>query len=190
MATGDYHHTALAVARGVGMIPPQGQVIIIHKASETHGLRLANSQSGRSGQDFLSGMKQLTPFLAPAGLLQRPAHAVSFAVEPQIEAESSESARQGLVFQTDNGSPAEDDALQALTLMAQVHFTSHKFWKMRLHLVFMRRIHSGMCDAILLGNFLAVEHTHSEQVPFRSQCNVLRGSAMNMVPLMLCLPSS
>ena len=35
MATGDYHHTGLAVARATGMIPPEGQVVILHKASET-----------------------------------------------------------------------------------------------------------------------------------------------------------
>lgn len=34
MATGDYHHTALAVARGVGMIPAQGKVIIVQKQVE------------------------------------------------------------------------------------------------------------------------------------------------------------
>lgn len=35
MATGDYHHTALAVARGVGMLSPQAQVIIIQAEKET-----------------------------------------------------------------------------------------------------------------------------------------------------------
>lgn len=35
MATGDYHHTALAVARGVGMVPPHSQVIIIQAGQET-----------------------------------------------------------------------------------------------------------------------------------------------------------
>ena len=35
MATGDYHHTALAVARGVGMLSPKAQVIIIQAEKET-----------------------------------------------------------------------------------------------------------------------------------------------------------
>lgn len=35
MATGDYHYTALAVARGVGMVPPHSQVIIIQTGPET-----------------------------------------------------------------------------------------------------------------------------------------------------------
>ena len=34
MVTGDYHYTAIAVARGTGMIPPGGQLVIIQSASE------------------------------------------------------------------------------------------------------------------------------------------------------------
>ena len=34
MITGDYQHTAIAVARGVGMIPQEGQVIIVQAKSE------------------------------------------------------------------------------------------------------------------------------------------------------------
>ena len=110
MATGDYHHTALAVAQGVGMIAPEGQVVIIQKASEA--------------QD-LAGVQSLETPVAPAGPLQRSASAVSVAPEPQVQAESLDSAHQGLVFQTDGGSIAEDDALQALSLLAQVYFKSH-----------------------------------------------------------------
>ena len=127
MATGDYHHTALAVARGVGMIPPQGHVIIVYAASETQDLGLADSKSRRSKQDLLSDMRPLNTSLVPAGPLQQTAHAVSFADEPQLQAESQECAHQGLVFQTDNGSPAADSAPQALTIIAQVYFKSHKF---------------------------------------------------------------
>ena len=29
MVTGDYHHTAIAIARGVSMIPERGRVVII-----------------------------------------------------------------------------------------------------------------------------------------------------------------
>ncbi len=34
MVTGDYHHTAIAVARGVGMLPQGGQLVIIQAKSE------------------------------------------------------------------------------------------------------------------------------------------------------------
>lgn len=34
MVTGDYHHTAIAVARGVGMLSPEGQLLIIQSKSE------------------------------------------------------------------------------------------------------------------------------------------------------------
>ena len=40
MATGDYHSTALAVARDVGMIAPGGQVFIIQKGTEAKPARL------------------------------------------------------------------------------------------------------------------------------------------------------
>ncbi len=34
MVTGDYHHTAISVARGVGMVPQGGQLVIIQAKSE------------------------------------------------------------------------------------------------------------------------------------------------------------
>ena len=34
MITGDYHHTAIAVARAVGMVQPQGQVVVIDTISQ------------------------------------------------------------------------------------------------------------------------------------------------------------
>ncbi len=37
MVTGDYHHTAIAVARGVGMIPPHEHVVIIQTLAEHAG---------------------------------------------------------------------------------------------------------------------------------------------------------
>ena len=40
MVTGDYQNTAIAVARGVGMIPQGGQVVIIQAKTEKQ-VRLA-----------------------------------------------------------------------------------------------------------------------------------------------------
>ncbi len=34
MITGDYHHTAISVAKGAGMIPPAGKLVIIQAAAE------------------------------------------------------------------------------------------------------------------------------------------------------------
>ena len=34
MVTGDYHHTAIAVAKGAGMIRPHSKLVIIQAASE------------------------------------------------------------------------------------------------------------------------------------------------------------
>ena len=112
---------------------PQGQVIIIHTASEAQDLRVADSGNRQSKQDLVGGMHTLETSVIPAGPLQRTAPAVSFAPEPQVQSESSDSAHQGLVFQTENGSTVEDDALQALSLIAQVYFKSLKYSRMCLH---------------------------------------------------------
>ena len=34
MVTGNYHHTAIAVARGLGIVPQGGQLVIIQAKSE------------------------------------------------------------------------------------------------------------------------------------------------------------
>ena len=39
MVTGDYHLTAVAVARGVGMVKPDTQVVIIQSKAEMHALQ-------------------------------------------------------------------------------------------------------------------------------------------------------
>ena len=45
MVTGDYQHTAIAVARGTGMLPPDGQLVIIQARSELHS---TSDSPGRS----------------------------------------------------------------------------------------------------------------------------------------------
>ena len=103
MATGDYHHTALAVAWGVGMVPPGGQVIIIQNAAEVRVAHLHHKHSV---------LKSAAS--TPRG---RPARQISFA--PDM-VETRESEYQGLVFRVDNGNAVQDDALEALTAIAQV----------------------------------------------------------------------
>lgn len=70
MATGDYHTTALSVARGVGMVPPQGQLIVIQKeqdakpAYQSSGLKATDKDSSQSAQQI---------FKAPSVAAQPPA---------------------------------------------------------------------------------------------------------------------
>ena len=45
MATGDYHHTAISVAQGVGMLAPHSQVIIIQTEKETMPSNLPHAAS-------------------------------------------------------------------------------------------------------------------------------------------------
>lgn len=106
MATGDYHHTALAAARGVGMVPPQGQVVIIQAKSEMkRELTRRPSAIKRDEHDALSHA---------AGHAMR---SVAFA-DPL--AASGNSEHQGLVFHVENGNAQQDDASQALAAIAQV----------------------------------------------------------------------
>lgn len=100
MATGDYHHTALAVARGTGMIPPQGQVVIIQKQFETNRAMAAS-----------------TPSALRAGAPRRAPKAVAF---PHDLCQTSDRAHQGLLFELDSGASTQADALQLLTAVAQV----------------------------------------------------------------------
>ena len=106
MATGDYHFTAIAVARGVGMVPPQAQVIIIQTSSD---IRAAGSSS-------------TAPALAPDTLEHdRPggSQMVRLLSAADQLCTSISSERLGLTFRVDNGE-ADLDAMQALTAIAQV----------------------------------------------------------------------
>ena len=107
MASGDFHGTALAVARGVGMIPQHGRVIIIQKETET---RSPGADKG------CSAMKSDRHTLESHHTRQF-SRTVSFAEE---EPHNGNCQYKGLVFHQDNGIAAEDNALQALTAIAQV----------------------------------------------------------------------
>lgn len=109
MATGDYHLTALAVARGVGMVPSQKQVIIIQTEAETRPAAIASKASALKAAQ--------SPKSPQTGKAARLSRAVSFA-EDLVR--SKEREHQGLVFHVDNASVAQDDALQALAAIAQV----------------------------------------------------------------------
>ena len=59
MCTGDFHGTALAVARGVGMIPPQGRVIIIQKEVETRPASARATTSFEAEDKILQSQQDL-----------------------------------------------------------------------------------------------------------------------------------
>ena len=52
MVTGDYHHTAIAVARGVGMLPPGGELIIIQAKSELQSTAQSLDQPFLASRSF------------------------------------------------------------------------------------------------------------------------------------------
>lgn len=102
MATGDYHHTALAVARAVGMVSAQGQVVIIQKDTKMPSFRAKPS------------------VLKAEGAADRVSHRVLHARSLTPSSSSNSSNFQGLLFHMDTGSPTQHDALELLTAAAEV----------------------------------------------------------------------
>ena len=85
MVTGDYHHTAIAVAKGVGMVPPESRVLLIQTHAE------------RSGALF----KAKKPILRDAPSTPRPrqksmTRAVSFAIDTQLSDSTLQDAADGV----------------------------------------------------------------------------------------------
>lgn len=106
MVTGDYHHTAIAVARGSGMIPGDSRIVIIQCQVEF-------KPASRSPA-IPSALKAPKP---PSLTSVTPRRAVSF----HISKGEQEGGCTGLRFLLDNGDAFEDgDGLRALTSIAQV----------------------------------------------------------------------
>ncbi|DBA96365.1 TPA: hypothetical protein ACH3X3_002538 [Trebouxia sp. C0006] len=107
MVTGDYHHTAIAVARGAGMIPGDSRVVIIQSQTEIR-------PSCRHPACMHSALKCSK---SAANNPLTPKRAVSFHIS---KANEQERTCEGLKFLLDNGDAFEDgDALSALTSIAQ-----------------------------------------------------------------------
>ncbi len=114
MVTGDYHQTAIAVARGAGMIPGDSRVVIIQSQTEIR-------PSCRHPGCMHSALKCNK---SAANTLLTPKRAVSFHIS---KANEQERTCEGLKFLLDNGDAFEDgDALSALTSIAQVMLLYNK----------------------------------------------------------------
>ena len=106
MVTGDYHHTAIAVARGVSMIPTTAQVVIVQSQAEFQ-------MPTRNPGAITSVLKSPRP----KSQLSQKLRSVSF----HVSAAETSRACVGLKFFLDNGDVFEDgDMLRALTSIAQV----------------------------------------------------------------------
>lgn len=99
MITGDYQHTAIAVARGVGMIAMDSQVVIMEAESERAGSASASAP-----------VAQYTPPLPkPGSALQHPGQ------------KTVSNSCQHLMFTLDRGGVCEEvDPHTAITSIAQV----------------------------------------------------------------------
>ena len=135
MATGDYHHTALAVARGVGMIPPKGQVVIIQKDAKPSVALAANQLATDKAASKIAAGTDLKQQAAAKEALKSQTQAVlkriattvaaNKAPKPQMHIgirgnPTAVAAHQGLTFRLENSTVDQDDALQLLTAIAQV----------------------------------------------------------------------
>ncbi len=144
MVTGDYHHTAIAVARGVGMVPQGGQLVIIQAKSEEQvlprmpsrvppalGAATPPAKPYQPGSTSSSGSPQraASPLLVSPSEQAKPApegqQVLSF--EGQAR-ERQQSVCDGLTFMVNSGNDFEDwDPHHALTNIAQARFCAHAF---------------------------------------------------------------
>ena len=130
MVTGDYHHTAIAVARGVGMVPPGGQVIIIQAKPEEQAM-------SRTASILPSALKSAHSVATTPRPLRRGVSFAQEALTPSLPDKAEDSAKgqkrqndggpraqrsaEGLTFMLDSGvrQPEDLEPLLALTTIAQ-----------------------------------------------------------------------
>ena len=99
MITGDYQHTAIAVARGVGMIAVDSQVIVME----------AKSERARSASASVPAAQYTAPIPKPGSALQAPG------------GKTGSSSCQHLMFTLDRGGVCEEmNPHTAITTIAQV----------------------------------------------------------------------
>lgn len=146
MVTGDYHHTAIAVARGAGMIPKGNPMLIIQAKSESDSLLAKQGQSPAVEAlppqyiSTKSGSVSLTDwpdFEKVTRGLPASATTPALVLEPPVAASQLEVVNQGvtkawgqedvcLTFTLDSqGHSVNLDPVQALTSIAQVSSSSH-----------------------------------------------------------------
>ena len=146
MVTGDYHHTAIAVARGAGMIPKGNPMLIIQAKSESDSLLATQSQSeaveallpqGSSTTSGSVGLKTWPDCTKVTRDLPTSATMSALVPEPAVDALRLEVVNQGvtktcgqedvcLTFTLDSqGHSVKLDPVQALTSIARVSSSSH-----------------------------------------------------------------
>ena len=130
MITGDYHHTAIAVARDVGMVSPSAEMIIIDIARQNH-----NRQNPTfHGQGSIGDGGQSQAGLVPEALEQEGGHTLevqlsmaqsilghhpSWGMDAEQEEESSEQ-KLGSKSAPADGAGREEPAGQDATTLAEV----------------------------------------------------------------------
>ena len=72
MVTGDYHHTAIAVARDVGMLQPDSPIIVIDAVRETHNRTQARHSIASAAQSDLPPQPSLQLLQQPSADVASP----------------------------------------------------------------------------------------------------------------------
>lgn len=142
MVTGDYHHTAIAVARGVGIVPQGGQLVIIQAKSEKQVLPRMPSHvppalgaAKTPANPYQPGpiSYPCSPPRAASPLLVSPSEKAKPSPEEQhvlsFEGQAKERRQRvcdGLTFMVNSGNDFEDwDPHHALISIAQARFCTH-----------------------------------------------------------------
>ena len=125
MVTGDFHHTAIAVARGLSMIPQGRQVVIIQARSEMHHApsHLASALKSPRPAAGTHSVRRAVSFAQSAFFSPSTSSAERAEVpidgQPAGHERSHFGRKSGLVFTLDTEDD-EMDGMQALTMIAEV----------------------------------------------------------------------
>ncbi len=109
--TGDYQHTAIAVARGVGMIAMDSQVVVME----------AKSERAHSASASVPLAQHTAPLPKPGTTLQYPGGKTGSSSCQHFGGKTGSSSCQHLMFTLDRGGVCEEvDPHTAITTIAQV----------------------------------------------------------------------
>ena len=193
MVTGDYHHTAIAVARGVGMILQGGQVVIIQAKAENQVLprtpsrfpsafKISNHQARLSPlapQPVSFAQKAASPSAAFSELPAAPAEGQQ---REEDDMQRAQSCCEGLTFLLDSGDDLENwDPQHALTIIAQARICA-------FHLSDCLRSPSSVCHAVCACSSASTRHSNelNSTQAMVTVCLACRQDIGNTVPSLTC----
>ena len=158
MVTGDYHHTAIAVARGVGMILQGGQVVkaeneVLPRTPSRFpsALKISNHQARLSPLSVSFAQEAASPSAAFSESAAAPAEGQQ---REEDEVQRAQRCYEGLTFMLDSGDDLENwDPQHALTIIAQARICA-------FHLSDCLRSLSSVCHAVCACSSASTWHSN------------------------------